>query len=152
MSLRWLLSAVHLLGLGVGLGAVWARALALKGLLDPAGLRRVFYADSSWGIAAIMWIVTGLWRAVGGLEKSTSYYLHNYLFLAKMGLLVLILVLEISPMIHLIRWRIATARGEALDTRRAHRFAAISMVQAVLVVLMVLAATGMARGYGAART
>ena len=40
------------------------------------------------------------------------------------------------------------ARGGAPDTRAASRFARISFVQAVLVVLMVLAATAMARGYG----
>ena len=39
-------------------------------------------------------------------------------------------------------------RGEQLDTRGAKRFAQISFVQAGLVVLMVLAATAMARGFG----
>ena len=62
MTIGWLLAAVHLLALGVGLGA----------------------------------------------------YLHNHLFWAKLGLLA----------------------------------ARISFGQAVLVVLMVLAATAMARGYG----
>jgi len=152
MSIRWLLAALHLMGLGVGLGSVWARGRALRGELDPKGLRRVFYADSWWGIAAIIWIATGLWRAFGGLEKGTAYYLHNQLFVAKMGLLVLVLLLEIDPMLNLIRWRIRTARGEVVDTHRAGRFAAISVLQAALIVLMVLAATGMARGYGTAHT
>jgi len=40
------------------------------------------------------------------------------------------------------------ARGAVPDTRAANRFAQISFIQAALVVLMVLAATGMARGYG----
>ena len=34
MTVRWLLAAVHLLALGVGLGAVWARGRALAGELD----------------------------------------------------------------------------------------------------------------------
>jgi len=89
MLIRWLFAALHLLGLGAGLGAVWARARALRGPLDPAGLRRVFYADGWWGVAAAM------------------------------------------P-----------------DTRLAGRFASISYLQAVLVLLMVLAATAMARGIG----
>ena len=86
MSLRWLLAAVHLLGLGAGLGAVWTRARALQGELDPARLRQVFYADSWWGVAAVIWIASGLWRLLGGLEKGTEYYLHNYLFWIKNGL------------------------------------------------------------------
>ena len=152
MSLRWLLAAIHLLGLGVGLGAVWARARALQSELDSAGLRQLFYADTWWGVAAVIWIASGLWRLLGGLEKGTEYYLHNYLFWVKMGCLALILILEIAPMTGLIRWRRTAARREVVDTSRANRFAVISMIQAVLVVLMVLAATGMARGYGSAHS
>jgi putative membrane protein len=148
MTIQWLLAAFHLLGLGVGLGAVWARGRALQAPLDVLGLRRVFYADAWWGIAAIVWIGTGLVRAFGGFEKGSFYYLHNHVFWAKMGLLAAILVLEMGPMIALIRWRVAVARGSVPDTRAATRFARISFVQAVLVVLMVLAATAMARGYG----
>lgn len=148
MPIRWLFAAVHLLALGVGLGAVWARARALKSELDPAGLRRVFYADTWWGIAALLWIGTGLVRAFGGLEKGGDYYLHNHLFQAKMAVLILILLLELPPLVTLIRWRTQLARGEQPDTRAASTFARISLLQAGLVVLMVLAATGMARGYG----
>lgn len=148
MAIRWLFAALHLLALGIGLGAIWARGQALRGALDSAGLRRVFYADTWWGIAAVLWIATGLVRAFAGLEKGTGYYLHNHLFWAKMALLGLILILEIGPMFTLIRWRILAARGDELDTRWAPRFAWISFLQAGLVVLMVLAATAMARGYG----
>ena len=148
MSIRWLFAALHLLGLGLGLGAVWARGRALRGELDVTGLRRVFYADTWWGIAALVWIGTGLVRAFGGLEKGSAYYLHNHLFWGKMTLLLMILILELSPMVTLIRWRTQVARGELPDIRAAPRFARISFLQAALVVLMVLAATGMARGYG----
>jgi putative membrane protein len=147
---RWLFAAAHLLALGIGLGAVWVRGRALQAELDGAGLRRVFYADSWWGVAAVLWIGTGLVRAFGGLEKGSAYYLHNHLFWAKMTLLGLILALEIGPMVALVRWRVRLARGELPDTRAAGRFARISFLQAWLVVLMVLAATAMARGYGVA--
>ncbi|HEX9488310.1 MAG TPA: DUF2214 family protein [Gemmatimonadales bacterium] len=148
MTIRWLLAAFHLLALGVGLGAVWARRRAFQSQLDAPGLRRVFYADTWWGVAALIWIGTGLVRAFGGFEKGSFYYLHNHFFWAKMGLLAAILVLEVGPMIALIRWRVAMARGSVPDTRAASRFARISFVQAALVVLMVLAATAMARGFG----
>jgi putative membrane protein len=148
MAIRWMFAAVHLLALGLGLGAVWARGRALGGELTDAGLRRVFYADTWWGIAAVLWIATGLTRAFGGLEKGSAYYLQNTFFRIKMALLVIILLLEIAPMVALIRWRMQLARGVQPDTRRAKTFARISFVQAGLVVLMVLAATAMARGYG----
>lgn len=149
MILRWTLAALHLLALGIGLGAVWARGVNLRTALTAPDLRRVFRADSAWGLAAVLWISTGLWRWLAGLEKTTEYYLHNHVFLTKMGLFLLIVALEISPMLTLIRWRRLTAAGQPVDTGAARRMATISFVQAALVVSMVFVATAMARGIGA---
>jgi len=55
-------------------------------------------------------------------------------------------------MVTLIRWRVQLGRGQQPDTHAAARFAWISFTQAVLVVLMILAATAMTRGYGVPRT
>lgn len=145
---RWLLAALHLLALGIGLGAVWARGLALRAPLDALGVRRVLSADTWWGIAALVWISTGLLRAFAGFEKGASYYLSNHLFWAKMGLLVGILLLEAVPMMTFIKWRRHSARGQPIDASAARTLGTVSMVQAFLVVLMVLVATAMARGYG----
>ena len=141
----WLLAVLHLLALGIGLGAIVNRGAALRGNLDANGVRRVLNADTAWGIAAMLWIATGLLRAFGGFEKGSSYYLDNHVFWAKMGLLALILALEISPMITFIRWR---RRDAVIDAGRAPALARISFVQAALIVLMVFAATAMARGIG----
>src|SRR5262245_47439011 len=137
MLIRWMVAALHLLALGVGLGAVWARAQALRGVLDAQGLRRVFYADNLWGIAAGLWIATGLARAFAGLEKGSSYYLHNHAFWVKMALLGLVLLLEVWPMATLIGWRSRHRRGEDIDTQRAGVFAGISVAQAGIVMAMV---------------
>jgi putative membrane protein len=133
----------------MGLGAVWVRGRALQSVLDRDGLRRVFLADGLWGAAAALWIGTGVWRLLGGLEKPTGYYLANHVFLTKMGLLLVILALEVSPMLTLVRWRRLVRLGQAFDTSSARRMGTISFIQAWLVVLMVLAATAMARGIGA---
>jgi putative membrane protein len=149
MLLQWLLAALHLLALGIGLGAVAVRAAALGSAPDPGALRRTFLADTAWGVAAVLWIVTGLWRAFGGVEKGTDYYLSNGAFLLKMALLVAILALEVRPMSTLIRWRVAGRRGQTVDAGAAPALARISWIQAALVVLMVFAATAMARGFWA---
>jgi putative membrane protein len=146
MMLRWLIASLHLLTLPLGLGAVWARHRALRAALDAAGLRRVFLADNLWGAAALLWFATGLLRAFGGLEKGASYYLHDHVFYIKMSLFALILVLEIRPMWTLIRWRIALGRGNSIDTAAALALARISQIEAALVVLIVFAATALARG------
>jgi putative membrane protein len=145
---RWTIAVIHLLGLGLGPGAIWSRSRALKDPSDPHNIQRALFADTLWGIAALLWITTGLARAFAGLEKGSAYYLANDAFWVKMVLLGLVLLLEIWPMVTLIRWRIQIARGEAINTQHARRFAQISAMQAVLVVAMVFAATAMARGIG----
>ena len=62
MILRLLVAWLHLLALPIGLGAVWARSRALRVVRSSADLPRVFSADSVWGIAAALWLVTGLMR------------------------------------------------------------------------------------------
>ena len=146
--MRWLLAALHLLPLGLGLGAVLWRAVSLRGVLDRAGLQRVFLADTLWGVAAALWIATGLLRAFGGYEKEANYYVSSDAFILKMALLVLIILLEIWPMVTLIQWRIRSNQGTLTDTAAARALANISWVQMGLTVLMVFAATAMARGLG----
>ena len=152
--LRLVLASLHLLALGIGLGAVWARARGLREPIDRASLRRAFAADGWWGFAAALWISTGVWRLIAATEKPTTYYMHNHVFFMKMGFLLLILLLEIWPMITLIRWRAASRRGSLVPERladKARHIRSISYFQALLVVCMVVAAAAMARGYGTTR-
>lgn len=148
MFIRILFATLHLLGLGIGLGAIYARGRGLRGPLDKDNLRRIFLADTFWGLAAGLWIVTGLIRAFTSLEKGSAYYLSNSAFLIKMALLGIIIILEIWPMITLIRWRTQVGRGETPNTTAAPTMSRISWIQAGLVILMVFAATAMARGFG----
>jgi len=149
VPLRLALAWFHLLALGVGLGGVWGRARALHDSLrepvDERAIKRALIADSWWGVAAVLWLVTGVWRLVAGVEKSTSYYLSNYAFNAKMGMFVAILALEVWPMMTLIRWRMGKREP---NTRDAGRIEVISYVECALVVAMVFAAVSMARGFG----
>lgn len=148
------LAALHLIALGLGLGAVLNRGTVLREVPDMRSVQRAFRADTLWAIAAGLWIATGLWRYLAETEKSMGYYNANYLFVTKMILLGAILVLEIWPMVTLIRWRIAIRRGGSPGVvavpGRARIIATISHVQALLIVLMVFAAAAMARGYNLA--
>lgn len=145
------LAGLHLLALGLGLGAVINRGSALREVPDARSLRRVFRADTLWGIAAVLWIATGIARYWFGIEKSAEYYNTNHFFLAKMALFLLVFVLELWPMTKLIRWRVALRRGGSPAVvavpGAARLMATISHVQALLIVVMVFAAAAMARGY-----
>jgi putative membrane protein len=159
--LRIALAWLHLVALGIGLWAVLARGEALKAaageLPRTDALGRAFKADTQWGIAAALWLATGLWRYLGSTEKATNYYNSNHIFLTKMALFVVILVLEVRPMMTLIRWRRSlggagsaqTAGSSAvIDPAKARKIATISYIEGAIVTVMVLTAVAMARGYG----
>ena len=143
-----IVSALHLLALAIGLPAVFLRGRALRGRLDREGLRRLFAADSAWGVAAALWLATGLLRAFAGLEKGSQFYLASSLFWTKITLFVVIVVLEIWPMITFIRWRRAVGRGQSPDTSRARALYLVNHVEMALVVVIVFVAAFMARGFG----
>jgi putative membrane protein len=141
-------SSLHLLALAIGLPAVFVRGRALKGPLDAEGLRRLLAADNVWGLAAVLWIVTGLLRAFGGLEKGTEFYLRSPLFWTKMALFLVVVVLEIRPMVTFIRWRTQLGRGQTVDTSPARALYTLTHIQLAIVVVMVFVASLMARGVG----
>jgi uncharacterized membrane protein len=149
MSIRLVLAWMHLVALGIGVGGVWSRARALRDSLrdpeDPRAIRRALVGDAWWGIAAALWLITGLWRLLGGTEKSTSYYMGSHAFMLKMGLFLCIIALEVWPMMTMMRWRLAKTLPNPRD---AGRIEVISYVECVLVLGIVLVAVSMARGYG----
>lgn len=147
MLSQWILAAIHLFAFALAFWAVLTRGTALSQLSAGTGeVKRVLLADNLWGLSALTLLITGAMRAFGGYEKGSDYYLHQPLFHLKMTLFVLILLIELAPMITLIKWRIASSRGVALDSGRAKLYARISHVEALLLILMMVAATGMARG------
>lgn len=148
MLVRWLIAALHLLAYGFALASILRRTWSLRRASVPAALRSVFRADAHWGISALVLIVTGLMRVFGGFEKGADYYLHEPLFHVKMTLLVAILILEVPSMLGLMRWRASIRKGAAPDLKKARSYARLNVVQTVLLVLMVFAAAGMARGIG----
>ncbi|SRR6266540_477439 len=143
-----IVAALHFLALGIGLPSIYLRGRALKGRLNAEGLRRLFVADNVWGVAAALWIVTGLLRAFGGLEKGTAFYVASSLFWTKMILFVLVVVLEIWPMLTFIRWRREVRRDRTPDTSRAPTLYVVTHIEMALVVVIVFVASFMARGFG----
>jgi putative membrane protein len=143
-----IVSALHVLALGLGLPSVFLRGRALKGPLDRDGLRRLFAADTVWGVAAALWLVTGLLRAFAGLEKGAAFYLASHLFWLKMALFVVVVLLEIRPMVTLLRWRAAVRAGGTPDTSGARALYTVNHIELALVVVIVFVASFMARGFG----
>src|SRR5689334_17178718 len=146
MMTRYTFATLHLVALAIGIAAAYGRWRALKKVKSTADLPNVFLADNWYGIAFLLWVITGLTRAFGGLEKGSDYYLHSHWFIGKMGLLFMVLALEIYPMITLIRWRMALKKGGLIDLGRTPLLARLTLLEPPLLVLIVCMATAMARG------
>ena len=139
------LSAIHILTLALGAGAIYARARALSRPLDDDGWKRLLAADNAWGIAALLWIGSGLLRVFYG-GKEPGFYWHNGFFWLKLGLFALVFVLELAPMTTFIRVRIARGKGAAIPRFSADAYRRISAAELMLVVTIVFVAAFMARG------
>ncbi len=145
MIVSALLSAVHLLTLGLGLGAVFMRGRALARPLDDAGWQRLLAADNLWGIAAGLWIASGLGRVFFG-GKEPAFYWRNGFFWVKLALFGLVFALELMPMMTFIGVRSARKRNATLPRFPVETYRRINSAQLVLVVTIVFVATFMARG------
>jgi putative membrane protein len=140
-----LLSAVHALTLALGLGAVFLRGRALARPLDDAGWRRLLAADNAWGIAAGLWIASGLARVFFG-GKEPGFYWRNGFFWLKLALFALVFLLELTPMVTFMRVRSAQRRRAPLPEFSVEAFRRINAAELALVVAMVFVAAFVARG------
>lgn len=149
-----LLASSHYLALGLGFFGVAYRGVALKEALQGLNQERakkIFLGDNFWGVAALLWIATGLVRGFGGLEKGSDYYLNNHLFWGKMTLFAVVFALEIKPMFTFINWRRSIKEGKELQstTEEIRKFRLINHIEMLLLVIMIFLAGLMARGFGA---
>ena len=145
MVIGALLSAIHVLTLALGLGAVVMRGGALARPLDEAGWQRLLAADNAWGAAAGLWIASGLGRLFFG-GKEPAFYWHNGFFWVKLALFGLVFALEVMPMMTFIRVRSARRRGTALPRVSVAAYRRINAAETALVVVIVFVAAFMARG------
>lgn len=146
MMVRYLFASFHLIALAMGIAAVHARWRALQRVRNTTDLPAVFHADNWYGIAVVIWVGTGLVRAFAGIEKGTAYYAENPWFLWKMGLFGLVFLLELYPMILLVKWRRSLKRGGVIDLGQSPILAWLSLLELPFLLIMVFLATAMARG------
>lgn len=141
-----LLATIHLYGLVVALPSLFRRGLALHRLVhEPTAIDGVFAADRWWGLGSLLLLLTGLIR----FARSPAYYLVSGAFQLKMALFIAISVVELWPMITLIRWRIQLRGGQPIDTSASRHFWKLNALQIALVAAIPFIASMLARGIGA---
>ena len=144
-----LVAIVHLVCLPLGVAALLQRARALTLAENSQQLKRVFFWDNLYGLVALFWLGTGLYRAFGGLDKGTDYYLSNHAFWTKMLLAVILLGAESVPMSTFIRMRVRLAKGLPVSLDRKRVLLLHHWIEVWAIVGMVAMAVLMARGVGA---
>lgn len=145
MVVAALLSAIHVLTLALGVGGIFARGRALSRPLDDTGWKRLLAADTLWGVAAVLWIASGLGRVFFG-GKDPSFYWRNGFFWVKLALFGVVFALELAPMMTFIRVRRARSQGVAVPRFPIEAYRRINAVELALVVTIVFVAAFMARG------
>ena len=145
MVVAALLSAIHMLTLALGVGGIFARGRALSHPLDDAGWKRLLAADTVWGVAAVLWIASGLGRVFFG-GKEPSFYWRNGFFWVKLALFGVVFALEWAPMMTFIRVRRARSHGVAVPRFSIEAYRRINAAELALVVTIVFVAAFMARG------
>ena len=144
-----LAASLHYLAIFVLFALLTAEHVLFKPDLDAATARRLLRIDIAYGISAGLVLFTGLARVLW-FGKGVDYYLHNYLFHAKVSLFILIGVLSIVPTLTFFNWRNELLAGKApnISPAVARRTILVIRLELLLLICLPLLASLMARGHG----
>lgn len=135
------ISIFFLASMLVGELLVWRRTLPADFFV------RLQWIDRLYGISAGVVIVTGLLRLWLG-PKGAAFYVHNPVFMTKIGLFVIVALLSIAPTVAIVK--LASRRGPdgsvAIDIAQFGRIRALLWAQVGIFVFIPLCATFMSRG------
>jgi putative membrane protein len=83
-------------------------------------------------------------------EKGAYYYFHNWAFIAKLSLFVLVAVASIVPTREFLSWRSAVKQGQVpvVEAPRMRSIRLIVHLELAAIVLILLCAGLMAKGVG----
>lgn len=141
------IASLHYIALGLGFSGLLLRQYALKASFSDLRVKPIFLGDNLWALAALLWLTTGLARAFGGLAKGSDYYLSNHWFYAKMTLFLCVFLLEIYPIVMLMKWRAQKKQvANPADVVVARKIYKIGWFELVLTVGIIFLASKMARG------
>ena len=144
-----ILAWIHFVFIFGLVGTLFAEFFFYQRTLRVEALIRLQRVDMLFGILAGAVIASGVLRVMYS-PKTATFYVHDWIFWAKMALFVAVGLLSIVPTLHYLR----LGRGTAKDTTVTvpeRDYATIRRVLALEVVLLMfipLCASLMAHGYG----
>jgi putative membrane protein len=145
MTLEVVVKYVHFICIFGIVGALVGEHLLIQPKMTRAEIKRMSMVDAVYGICAVLLLVAGftLWFAVG---KPAEFYTNNWIFHTKIGLFVIVGLLSIVPTIFFNKNRKGNL-DEIIEVPK--RIVMFIRIQLLLIFIMPLLATLMARGIGA---
>jgi len=144
-----ILAIVHHLLIFALVAVLVMELMLVRPEISNAQVRYVGRLDIAYGAIAGLILVVGFGRVFYG-AKGADFYLHNWVFWAKIAAFLAVGVLSAPPTLRILRWRSAAQAdrnyrppsAEVLTVRRFMHY------EAMVFVLIPVFAALMARGYG----
>ena len=142
-------ASLHYLSIFVLFALLTCEHVLFKAELNVATARKLLRIDMIYGASAGLVLLTGLARVIW-FGKGLDYYLHNWMFHAKVGLFILVGLLSILPTLTFFNWRNDLLAGKAPTITPAQTKRTIMVIRLELLILVCLPflASLMARGMG----
>jgi len=117
--------------------------------LSAAQARRLVRTDAVFGASAGVVLIVGMLR-VAYFEKGPGYYWHDAFFLLKLGAFLIAALISIYPTVTFLSWSGGLKSGAApeVSAERASRVRLCLMLELTAIVVILLCAALMARGFG----
>ena len=111
--------------------------------------RRLLKTDNIYGAAAGAVLIIGMLR-VAYFEKGPGYYWHDLAFLAKFSAFILAALISIYPTLIFLSWNKSLKAGTVpeISADRTRRVRLCLMLELTAIVVILLCAALMARGFG----
>lgn len=136
----------HFLGIVAIAGSLTVEHLLLKPQMTRAELRRMAIFDAIYGIGALTVVAAGLTLWFGGVGKPAVLYTKNFVFHTKITLVVIMAALSAYPTVFFIKQGRGANVEEVIDIPKQIKM--LIRIQLLLLVIIPLLATLMARGVG----
>jgi putative membrane protein len=130
-------------------GALAVEVALFKPPLSLAQAQRLLRTDMIFGVSAGVLLAVGLLR-VTYFEKGPGYYWHDVFFLLKFSLFLVAALISIYPTVTFLSWSRGLKAGVAPEIAAGQtRWVRMClMLELVAILLIVLCAALMARGFG----
>jgi uncharacterized membrane protein len=136
----------HYLGLALSVGCLVTERLTVKAGMSEDEEKRLVMADSVYGLAAVLILVTGYQRVVA-YGKGWDFYAHEPIFWVKLWLLSVMGAASFFPTTQIIKRAVGPPPGP-MSEKLAARMTSIINAELLAIGSIPLAATLMARGVG----